>query len=291
VTIAVVLAGRRRRQVVAVAVAATAIVLVGPKLVPHPPPPPPPTGLRVTFLDVGQGDSALLQVREGAVLVDEGPPEANVARQLRGLGVRSLAAVVLTHPQRDHIGGAADVLRAMPVGRLFDPDLPSDSRDEAAALAAARARRVPVVLARAGAVYRLGRLRLHVLWPDGPGAPGTDPNERAVVLLATYGQADVLLTADAESQVTARLVSRAVEVLKVAHHGSDDPGLPRELGVLRPHVAVISVGAGNDYGHPRAGTVAALEAVPGLRLLRTDLNGRVVVETDGHRLGVTAERN
>jgi competence protein ComEC len=197
---------------------------------------------------------------------------------------------VLTHPQRDHVGGAADVLRSLRVGQLLDPGLPSDSRDEAEALAAARAHAVRLVVVRAGASFRLGRLTLRVLWPDGPGAPGADPNERAVVLLASYGAADVLLPADAESDVTARLPLRSVEVLKVAHHGSEDPGLRAQLGVLRPRLAVVSVGAGNDYGHPRATTLAALESVQGLRLLRTDVHGRVVVETDGVRLSVRAER-
>jgi competence protein ComEC len=98
------------------------------------------------------------------------------------------------------------------------------------------------------------------------------------------------LTADAESNVTAPLALHAVEVLKVAHHGSADPGLEGELQVLRPRVAVVSVGARNDYGHPRPETIAALEGVPGLRLFRTDVHGRVVVETDGTRLAVTTER-
>ena len=84
---------------------------------------PPPTGLRITFLDVGQGDAILLQVPEGAILVDQGPPEAKVAQQLRGLGVRRLAAVVLTHPQRDHIGGAETVIRRLGVDRVLDPRL------------------------------------------------------------------------------------------------------------------------------------------------------------------------
>jgi competence protein ComEC len=257
---------------------------------PDPPPLPPPKGLRVTFLDVGQGDAALLQVAEGAVLVDQGPPEAHVARQLRRLGVRTLTAVVLTHPQRDHVGGAAAVLRTLEVGTVLDPGLPGDSSDEAAALAAARERQVQVVLARAGRVFRLGRLVLRVLWPDGPGAPGTDPNDRAVVLLASYGETDVFLPADAESNVTTPLALHAVEVLKVAHHGSADVGLGGELRVLRPRIAVVSVGAKNDYGHPRPETIAALEGVAGLRLFRTDVHGRVVVETDGRRLAVTTER-
>jgi competence protein ComEC len=290
VAIIVIRAGPRVRGLALAAAVPIALLPLAWHALPEPAPLPPPRGLRITFLDVGQGDAALLQVAQGAVLVDEGPPEADVARQLRRLGLRALAAVVLTHPQRDHVGGAAAVLRRLAVAAVLDPRLPSDSTDEAAALAAARVRRVPVVLARTGAVYTLGRLRLRVLWPNGPGAPGTDPNERAVVLLASYGQTDVLLTADAESNVTAPLALDAVEVLKVAHHGSADPGLERELRVLRPRVAVISVGAGNDYGHPRAETIAALERVPGLRLFRTDVHGRVIVETDGIRLSVQTER-
>jgi len=250
----------------------------------------PPTGLRVTFLDVGQGDSALVETPGGAVLVDEGPPEADVAGQLRRLGVRSLTAIVLTHPQRDHIGGAARVVERLSVGAVGDPGIEAPSPDRAAVLAAARRRGVPVVLLHAGEIFRIGKFRLRILWPDDPGLPSEDPNQHAVVALASYGATDVLLTADAESDVTSRLRLRPVEVLKVAHHGSEDPGLPDLLRVLRPRVAVISVGAHNDYDHPRPETIAALAAVPGLETLRTDENGRVVVESDGRALTVRSER-
>ena len=93
------------------------------------------------------------------------------------------------------------------------------------------------------------------------------------VLLATYGSVDLLLTGDSESAVTRSLPLRPVEVLKVAHHGSSDPGLAAELGILRPRVAIISVGAHNDYGHPRADTLAALHERPGLAVYRTDESG------------------
>jgi competence protein ComEC len=250
---------------------------------------PPPAGLRVTFLDVGQGDAILLQVPEGAVLVDQGPPEGDAADQLEGLGVRRLRALVLTHPQRDHVGGAADVLAETDVDLALDPRLPVASPDERAALVAAARARVRVATARAGQVYRLGRLRLEVLWPSGPGPPNADPNERAVVLLASYGETDILLTADAESGVTLPLRPPPVEILKVAHHGSADPGLPALLAAVRPRVAVISVGERNDYGHPAPSTLAALEAVAGLAVYRTDEDGRVVVESDGLRLSVREE--
>jgi competence protein ComEC len=251
---------------------------------------PPPEGLRITFLDVGQGDGALLQVREGAVLVDEGAPEADVAGQLRGLGLRSVSMIVLTHPQRDHVGGAAKVLDRVHVGAVLDPAIPSESTDERAALAAARRHHVRVIVARAGEGFRIGALRLQVLWPDGPGSSGDDPNNHAIVLLASYGQVDALLTADAESDVTGHLHVPPVEILKVAHHGSDDPGLARLLEQIHPRVAVISVGAHNDYGHPTASTIATLAAVPGLAVYRTDLDGRVAVESDGKGMTVRTER-
>jgi len=249
-----------------------------------------PTGLRVTFLDVGQGDSALVEAPGAAVLVDEGPPEADVAGQLRRLGVRSLTAIVLTHPQRDHIGGAPRVVDRLDVGAVAEPGIQAPSPDREAVLAAARRLGVPVVVVHSGEVFELGKLVLRILWPDDPGLPSEDPNQHAVVALASYGTTDVLLTADAESDVTSRLHLPPVEVVKVAHHGSEDPGLPDLLRVLRPRVAVISVGAHNDYDHPRPETLAALAAQPGLRTLRTDVNGRIVVESDGRTLTVRSER-
>ena len=154
----------------------------------------------------------------------------------------------------------------------------------------ARDRHVPLVPARMGRTYRLGRLRLRILWPDHAGSPGENPHLHGAVILATFGAVDLLLTGDSESEVTRRLPLRPVEVLKVAHHGSSDPVLADELRTLRPLVAVISVGAHNDYGHPRADTLAALRARHGLRVFRTDEDGRIVLESDGRTLTVRTER-
>jgi competence protein ComEC len=241
-------------------------------------------------LDVGQGDAILLQVPEGAVLVDQGPPEADVAGQLEDLGVERLVALVLTHPQRDHIGGAADVLDGVDVGTVLDPRIRAESEDHDAAVAAARANDVPVITVRAGRLLRVGALRLDVLWPDGPGPPGDDPNNHAVVLVASYGQIDALLTADAEGNVTVPIRPPPVEILKVAHHGSADTSLPALLDLVDPHIAVVSVGRDNDYGHPTQSTMATLTGVSGLDVYRTDLDGRVTIETDGRRISVTRER-
>ena len=249
-----------------------------------------PAAFRVTFLDVGQGDSTLLETPTARVLVDEGPSEADVAGQLARMGIRSLSAIVLTHPQRDHVGGAAAVLRRIHVGEVLDPGLAATGPDSEEALAVARQRHVRVLVVREGTSFRAGRLRIRVLWPENAGTPSEDPNQNAVVLIASYGATDVYLSADAESDVTARLPLPDVEIMKVAHHGSEDPGLADELETLRPEVAVISCGRHNDYGHPRPETLAALAGYPGLAVYRTDQDGRVVIESDGRELAVRTQR-
>lgn len=273
----------------AVLLAMLAIVAVGWRMRPQPVPPL-PTGLRIVMLDVGQGDSILLQTKAGSVLVDEGPPEAHVASQLRTLGVRRLAALVVTHPHRDHVGGAPEVIDSIQVGLVLDPLEPTDSPDEAALQREARARGVRVMAARIGESFALGALRIRVLWPDGPGRRDEDPHEHGVVLLASYGQFDALLTGDSESAVTLPLHPPQIELLKVAHHGSSDPGVGELLAAVRPRIALISVGEGNDYGHPAPSTLAALTSFAGLDLYRTDEDGRIIVESDGTTFSVRTER-
>lgn len=277
----------RRRRAAAVLVLAGALLVAWRSAPEHHL--PPPQGFRLTALDVGQGDAALIQVPEGAVLVDQGPPEAGVAGQLRRLGIHRLAMLVLTHPQRDHVGGAAEVLRRLPVELILDPRIPAPSAEEHDALAEARRHGVPVVTAKAGASYRIGRLSLRVLWPEGPGRPGEDPNDHAIVLLASYGSVDALLTADAEGNVTVPLRPPPVEILKVAHHGSADPYLGALLELTRPQIAYVSVGAHNDYGHPTPSTLATLAHAPRLAVYRTDRDGRLTIESDGEHISVDEE--
>jgi competence protein ComEC len=250
---------------------------------------PAPDGLRLTFLDVGQGDSTLIQVPEGTLLVDQGPPEAHVAARLPRLGVRQIDAMLLTHPSRDNIGGAVEILRRIRVRTLFEPDLPFDNPFGGPAVREARRRGIAVLVPRAGDALRVGRLHVRVLWPRDGIRHSSDPNDHAVVVLVSYGDFDALLPADAESNVTLPLAF-PVELYKVGHHGSRDDRLAELLQRLAPRIAVISVGAGNDYGHPTASTLAALRARPQLRLHRTDLDGDVVVESDGHAIEVRTDR-
>jgi competence protein ComEC len=146
------------------------------------------------------------------------------------------------------------------------------------------------VAGRAGQVLRDGAIRLRVLWPVGARGPadvGADPNQRAIVAEADAGGVRTLLTADAESDVLAGLDLGPVDVLKVSHHGSADPGLPALLQRLRPRLAGIEVGRRNVYGHPAAATVRALMAA-GAALVRTDRDGSVRVEPAAGALRIHA---
>jgi len=244
----------------------------------------PQPGLRVSVLDVGQGDAILLQPRGApAVLVDGGPPGDGIAGELRDAGVEALGAAIVTHDQADHAGGIRDLLGEVPIERLLFAVLRRQTlaRVHAAGIATRR-------LAR-GSELRDGRLRVDVLWPPrellaGPHA-GEDPNRLAIVALARWRGFSILLTADAEAETTP-LDPGPVDVLKLAHHGSDDAGLGPLLERTRPRLAVISVGAGNPFGHPTAGTLATL-ASHGVPVLRTDRDGTVTIDVGrrGFRVG------
>jgi competence protein ComEC len=255
--------------------------------------PDPPGRLTVRFLDVGQGDSTLVQHPDGtAVLFDGGPPEAGVARLLRKAGVERLALVVATHASRDHHGGLPEVLRDFPVGTLLDGgDGTTDPGFRAVLREAARrgtrrvAATVPLTLTLAG-----GELRIRLLSPPPrpPGPPPEDPNPRAAVALVSAGAFDLLLSADAESETLLPLDLPDVDAIKLPHHGSADPGLPEVLDELDPELAAIEVGP-NTYGHPAPSTLNALEQA-GVRSYRTDHHGTVTLTIDKGEIRVDTER-
>jgi competence protein ComEC len=276
--------GVRRRALVGAAAAALALALLRTFA-----PAQPPRYLTVRFLDVGQGDATLIQHPDGtAVLFDGGPPEAGVTRLLRRAGVRRLALVVATHQSRDHQGGLRDVLEQFHVGLLLDGG--DGTRDPAfrAVEAVADRRGVRRVPALAPLDLRAGGLRIRVLSPPprAPGPPPDDPNERAVVAVVSCGSFDLYLSADAESDAVQGLALPDVDAMKVAHHGSADPGLPGLLRRLRPEVAAIEVGRHNVYGHPAPATLAALRRAR-VPTYRTDRDGTVTLTVrDGLRVAV-----
>jgi competence protein ComEC len=248
------------------------------------PAPPAPGELVVSFLDIGQGDATLLQKDGVAVLVDTGPPGGPILRRLSEAGVERLDALVITHAQSDHEGAALEVLRRYPTRLVVNGGAGWPTRVQDGLAAATRARRIA---AHAGQTLTLGGIRMRLLWPPPPGPgfrPEGDPNGRAVVALVQSGAFDLLLPADAESDVTAALDLPDVEALKVAHHGSADEGLPALLERTRPEFAAIEVGRANTYGHPAPSTLSALQGVD--HVYRTDRDGTVRLRVRGGAITV-----
>ena len=233
--------------------------------------------LHLTVLDIGQGDTILIEAPDGATaLVDGGAdPDLTLRRMGEALPFhhRRIDVVVLTHPHQDHLGGLEEVFRRYEVGLFVDGARPAETEPHRALLAAAAGEPgARVVAARAGELIRVGKVTLEVLFPDAldvaaPLAEG-DVNNGSIVLLVRYGAFKALLTGDAEAPVEALLEAREmpgpVDVLKVGHHGSYSGTTPDFVAATRPAVAVVSAGVDNSYGHPHRSTLDALAQVPGV---------------------------
>ena len=235
-------------------------------------------GASITVMDIGQGDAILIRDGADSMLVDTGPDGGHVLPALARLGVRSLDGVVITHLHADHYGGLSAVASVVKIPVVFFP---------AGALKSAlgvigEARRDAsghVEELVDGDRLKVGAIELDVVSPAQP-VQNAATNEASVVMVARDASQSVLLTGDAESGVLEQVEQRgelpAVDVLKVGHHGSAISMSPGVLAVLRPGAAVISVGAGNRYGHPTP-TALRLLAERSIPTYRTDLDGDVTM--------------
>jgi competence protein ComEC len=247
--------------------------------------------MTVRFLDVGQGDAALVTTSDHhAILIDGGPPEGahRVAEAVRGLAVDAL---VLSHAHADHLGDLPSLVRSLSLEQVFEPAFaPHVVTAYGRMLAELREAHVPVVAARRGDRFHIGgTVDVTVLAPREPLLVHTrsDLNANSVVVRVDHhapaGDVRVLFEGDAEHPTEARLLEDATslraDVLKVAHHGSKHATSERFLAAVAPRLAVISCGLDNDYGHPHAATLARL-AAHGVAIARTDLEGDVTVTSD-----------
>ena len=252
--------------------------------------------LEVTFLDVGQGDSILLRTREQNILIDAGEVEygQTVVDDLADYGVEELDLVIATHMHSDHMGGMAAVVEALPVDTfvmtaLPDSMVPTTRVYENLLTALEESPETAVEAAEPGVVYDLGGgVTLTIL---GPLTDYDDLNLTSVVCRVDAGARSFLFTGDMEREAEQDLLEAGADldadVLKVGHHGASTSSTEDFLAAVSPAASVIEVGTGNSYGHPTGQTLERLQSYG--PIYRTDLDGAVVVATDGVSLTVTTE--
>jgi competence protein ComEC len=279
------------RRTTTLALGAVMVVVL---VVPVPRPGWPPADWVLVACDVGQGDGLVLNAGGGrGVVVDAGPEPAPMDRCLDRLGVDRVPLVVLTHFHADHVGGLQGVLSGRRVDAIEVTSLDDPASGVRLVQALAARARVPVQRAAYGESRQLGPLTWQVVAPSRPPSPDSDspPNDASLVLLVETRGIRLLLMGDEEETSQSQLLRETgglrADVLKVAHHGSarQDPDLVRGLGA---RLALISVGEGNDYGHPAPSLLALLHDA-GLRVMRTDRDGDVAVVVD-HGLRVAHSR-
>ena len=259
--------------------------------------------LHVTFLDVGQGDAAVITTPRGRIqLIDTGRidlegkwdmGERVITPYLKRRGINRIDSLLLTHPDADHIGGATTLLKSFHVSTLFENELDDKKPLFHEIQSIAKIRGVNRVVLREGSTLQLDDAVLeYVLSPFSASATMKD-NDRGIALLLDYGKCKLLFMADVESSTEARLVHNSVDLhadlLKVGHHGSRTSTTPEFLSAVSPSYAIISVGAHNRYGHPSLDVVDRLSDA-NIKVSRTDLNGAVVVDSDGSSITVRGMR-
>ncbi|MEW6226593.1 MAG: stalk domain-containing protein [Bacillota bacterium] len=247
--------------------------------------------VKVHFIDVGQGDSVYIQLPDrNDVLIDAGDNNKGsvVVSNLKSQGVDDIELLIASHPHADHIGGLDDVLAAFRVEAVVDDGMSADTATYWDYLAAVWAEGCPYQKATPGQSWEFGSCTLKVL---GPVRGHGDVNNNSVVCLLDCGDVEFLFTGDAEAEAEADLIGKpiAAEILKVSHHGSRTSTSQAFLDAVRPEVAVICVGAGNRYGHPHQETLDKLGAAR-VKVYRTDLNGTVIITTDGRTYTAGAGR-
>jgi beta-lactamase superfamily II metal-dependent hydrolase len=251
----------------------------------------PNSELKVYFVDVGQGDSILIDSGDTEVLVDGGDKAPGAVSFLKNRVDGALEVMVATHPHADHIGGLNAVLADFKVDDIWLNGDTSSSATYSEFMSAVNAEGAAIHTAKRGDTIRAGDLSLDVLNPSEPFLDST--NNRSIVLLLHYGDIDFLFTGDAEreaetSMLTAGLIPD-VEVLKVGHHGSRTASSRQFLEACQPEVAIYMAGKGNSFGHPHQETITALTDI-GAKIYGTDVNGNICITTDGKAYTVQLEK-
>jgi len=254
------------------------------------------TRLKVAYLDIGQGDAIYIEAPNGhQMIIDGGPPGALLPalREVMPFSDRSIDVIMVTNPDQDHFAGFIDLLDTYEVGAVIESGTFNKSKIYARLETMIGEKEIPKIIARRGMQVDLGSgVHLDILFPDRDVSAWT-PNDGSIVAKLVYGNTAIMLTGDATQKTESYILSGseaskqagnlASNILKVGHHGSRTSTSDAFVKAVDPEYAVISDGRDNKYGHPHQETLDTLNKY-GAKILRTDLLGTIIFESDGNML-------
>lgn len=244
--------------------------------------------LKVHYIDVGQGDSALIQVNGKNLLIDAGTNESTskLIGYLSKQNIKKIDYIVATHPHEDHIGGMSAVIKKYDIGKFYAPKKLANTKTFENMTNALKSKNMKIETAKAGVKLDLGNnTKVEMVAPNNDKYE--DVNNYSIVLKVTHGNSKFLFTGDAEKLSEKEILSKnydiSADVLKVGHHGSVSSSSKEFLDKVNPKIAIISCGKGNSYGHPHKETMNELKK-RNIQVYRTDVNGTIVLISDGTKI-------
>ncbi len=254
------------------------------------------SGFQVHYIDVGQGDCALVVCDGKSMLIDAGENghETTVINYIRSMGIKKLDYIIASHQHSDHIGGLPEVIEEFGMSNIIMPRLTEaqtpTNQTYTAFLKAIQASDAKVIASKVGASYNLGSAKFEILGPVTNDAESL--NSMSVVTKITYGEKTFLFTGDAETDEENEILDTGAnldcDVLKVGHHGSKTSSSKAFLDSVSPEICIIMCGADNDYGHPHKQVTKRIANYTD-EVYRTDLCGNIVIKTDGKTLEVSCD--
>ncbi|WP_055667435.1 ComEC/Rec2 family competence protein [Desnuesiella massiliensis] len=244
--------------------------------------------VKIHYIDVGQGDSTLIQVRDKNILIDAGPRSSaeDLVKYLKDINIQKLDYVIATHPHEDHIGGMVSIIKTFKIGEFYAPKKTATTKTFENMIKELQNKKLKIQVAKAGNEISLNsNSKLEFLAPNS--SDYEEINDYSAVTKLTYEDNSFIFMGDAERLSEKEILQKGsnvkAQVIKLGHHGSSTSSSKEFLDKVDPKYAIISCGKNNDYGHPHKETINELKN-RNIKYFRTDTNGTIVLYSDGKNI-------